>query len=91
MFNNKKGQGMSLNVVIVAALALIVLVVLIMVFTGRMGNFQEGISNEGKAELVKMRVNYGSCHPGAVPEAGFDLELSKAETTEEKAYAKALF
>ena len=91
MFNNKKGQGLSLNVIIVAALALIVLVVLIMVFTGKMGDFTSGISEEGKSELIKMRINYGTCHPGALAEAGFNLELSKAETTEEKALAKATF
>jgi hypothetical protein len=33
----KKGQGLSLNVIIVAAIALIVLIVLWAVFTGRMG------------------------------------------------------
>lgn len=35
----KKGQGISLNVVIIAAIALIVMVVLIMVFTGKIGTF----------------------------------------------------
>jgi hypothetical protein len=35
----KKGQGLSLNAIIVATLALLVLVVLAMIFTGRIGNF----------------------------------------------------
>jgi len=39
----KKGQGISLNVIIIAAIALIVLVVLIMIFTGRMNIFGTGI------------------------------------------------
>ena len=37
----KKGQGLSLNVIIVAVLCLIVLVVLIFVFSGKMGEFGE--------------------------------------------------
>ena len=40
----KKGQGISLNVIIIAAIALIVLVVLVMIFTGRMKLFGEGLS-----------------------------------------------
>jgi len=36
---NKKGQGLSLNTIIVAAIVLIVLVVLWAIFTGRMGIF----------------------------------------------------
>ena len=46
----KKAQGLSLNVVIIAAIALIVLVVLVMIFTGRMGGFTGTIamcSNQG--------------------------------------------
>lgn len=33
----KKGQGLTLNTIIVAALVLIVLVILVLIFTGRMG------------------------------------------------------
>ena len=36
---NKKAQGMSLNVIIIAALGLLVLVVLAIIFTGRTGVF----------------------------------------------------
>ena len=39
----KKGQGLSLNVIIIAAIALIVLVVLVAIFTGRMGEWTAGI------------------------------------------------
>ena len=40
---NKKSQGISLNVVIVAAIVLIVLVVLIVIFSGRMKTFNYGL------------------------------------------------
>jgi len=40
----KRGQGLSLNVIIISAIALIVLVVLVMIFTGRMGVFTGGIN-----------------------------------------------
>jgi len=35
----KKGQGISLNVIIIAAIALLVLVILSVIFMGRMGIF----------------------------------------------------
>lgn len=52
----KKGQGLSINVIIVAALALIVLIVLWAIFTGRMGIFVKGIKETDKtcAELGGM-------------------------------------
>ncbi len=49
----KKGQGLSLNVIIIAALALIVLVVLVAIFTGKMG--------EWTANLKKQETKY--CGP----------------------------
>jgi len=39
----KKGQGLSLNTIIIAAIVLIVLVVLWAIFTGRMGGFTAGL------------------------------------------------
>lgn len=41
MIKNKKGQGVSINVVIVASIALLVLVVLIAIFIGRFGDVPE--------------------------------------------------
>ena len=41
---NKRGQGLSLNTIIIAAIALIVLVVLVMIFTGRMSVFTGQVS-----------------------------------------------
>ena len=84
----KKGQGLSLNVIIVAALALIVLVVLVAVFTGRIGIFERGIGQEAQTELVKMRVGYGQCGPSAGDEATFNSAYSQAESTDEKEDAK---
>jgi hypothetical protein len=88
---NKKGQGLSLTTIIVAALALIVLVVLVMVFTGRINVFEKGLSNEGKAELVKMRVTYGDCRPSASEEANFDSRLQSASSVDEAEAAKVDF
>jgi hypothetical protein len=88
---SNKGQGLSLTTIIVAALALIVLVVLVMVFTGRIGSFEKGLSNEGKVELVKMRVQYGDCAPTPSSELVFDQALSAAENTEAETTAKSDF
>jgi hypothetical protein len=85
---NKKGQGLSLNVIIVAALALIVLVVLVVIFTGRTKMFDEGVGKEGQTELIKMKISYGSCAPGPVLEEAFASEYSSAATPESKAQAK---
>jgi hypothetical protein len=38
---NKKAQGISLNVIIIAAIALLVLVILSVIFMGRMGTFTD--------------------------------------------------
>jgi hypothetical protein len=40
---NKKAQGLSINVIIVAAIALVILVVLIAIFSGRIGLFGKGV------------------------------------------------
>lgn len=90
--NSKRAQGLSLNVIIVAAIALIVLVVLIMIFTGRLGIFQEQIGGEAKSELSAMRALYGSCGPGVIPETTFKTEYTAAAGKEdelEKATGKA--
>ncbi len=41
MLKMKKGQGLSLNAVVIAAIVLIVLVVLIMIFTGQFAKFAQ--------------------------------------------------
>ena len=88
---SNKGQGLSLTTIIVAALALIVLVVLVMVFTGRIGSFEKGLSEEGKVELVKMRIQYDDCQPTPSSELTFDQEVSTAENVEAEFTAKADF
>lgn len=91
MMLNKKGQGLSLNVIIVAALALIVLVVLVMVFTGRIGIFERGVSKEGSAELIKMKITYGDCKPTATEEAAFRTSYGQAESEEAKELIRSNF
>ncbi len=87
----KKGQGLSLNTIIIAALALIVLVVLVVVFTGRIGIFQEGVSREGQAELIKLKIQYGDCHPTATEEAGFTTRFNDAESVGAQELEEASF
>ena len=89
---SKKGDTLTLNVIVVAALALIVLVVLIMVFTGRISIFEQGVSKEGQAELVKMKITYGQCKPSATVEANFVTQFGQAEgQVEAEETAKATF
>ncbi len=75
---DSKGQGLSLNVIIIAALALIVLVVLVVIFTGRIGIFEQGVSKEADTELVKLKIRYGNCHPGAASEVTFRTQFAQA-------------
>ena len=76
----KKGQGLSLNVIIVAAIALIVLVLLVMIFTGRIGFFKSGVEKAGAAELATMKISYGDCHPTTSKETTFRTGMSSAKT-----------
>ncbi len=48
----KKGQGLSMNVVVIAAVAVIVLVVLVAIFTGQMGGFTEGLEGTTECESI---------------------------------------
>jgi len=44
----KKGQGLSMNVIIIATIGLVVMVVLIAIFTGRLGGFGQKLAEEQK-------------------------------------------
>ncbi len=54
----KKGQGLPLNVIIIAAIVLIVLVVLWAIFTGRMGKFSTGLVKAEKCEPACKAIGY---------------------------------
>ncbi len=59
----KKGQGMSINVIIIAVLALLVLVVLAFIFTGKIGQFATTTAN---CESISGNVCDYSCSSGYV-------------------------
>ena len=42
---SKRGQGISINMIIVAAIALVVLIVLIVIFTGKTQQFNRGLGS----------------------------------------------
>jgi hypothetical protein len=75
----KKGQGLPLSVVVLAAIALIVLIVLILIFNGKIGGFNEGVSScsskggqclDGNAQIAN-----GGCVEGVyVPNTNCDKE-----------------
>jgi len=58
--NNKKAQGLSINVIIIAALALIVLVVLATIFTGRVRIFSQTLEDCASKQ--------GQCYPNKCPD-----------------------
>jgi hypothetical protein len=59
----KKGQGLSVNVIIVAVLALLVLVVVAFIFTGKFGQFSKATAN---CESIAGNVCEYSCESGYV-------------------------
>ena len=56
----KKGQGLSINAIILAAIALIVLVVLVAIFTGRLGLFSKGLGEATSCDQICKARGYAS-------------------------------
>jgi len=48
----KRAQGLSINVVIVAVIGLIILVVVIAMFTGKLGSFGKGLDAAGSCDTA---------------------------------------
>ncbi len=88
---SKKGQGMSINVIIIAALALVVLVVLVVIFTSRTASFDQTVSKESQTELIRMKIQYGDCRPTVTQESSFKTTFSAAQTDEAREQARATF
>ncbi len=88
---NKKGQSMSVNVIIVAVLALIVLVVLAAIFMGRITIFEQGVNKAGQAKTAELRISYGQCRPNDARENAFGVEYSKADSPEAQEQAVILY
>jgi len=73
---NKRGQGLSLTIIIVAIIALIVATVLIMIFTGKIGDIREGTDDliekkpcpDGYGEKVS-----ANCNPANTLYGNFDI------------------
>jgi cell division protein FtsN len=90
--SSKRGQGLSLNVIIIAALALIVLVVMIAIFLNQATDFEENVSQETRLELIKLRTSeYERCRPSESAEESFALAYGRAESPEDKQSAKDAF
>lgn len=85
---DNKGQGISINVIIIAVLALVVLVVLVAIFTGRIALFEKGVSKEASAKLISLKVQYGDCHPALAQETSFKNEFALAESDTAKQAAE---
>jgi len=88
---SKKGQGLPINVIIVAALALIVLVVLVVIFTQQTGQFGQKVAEETKTELFKMRIFYGQCRPGESFENAFMSQFDSVGTDQERDSIRSSF
>ena len=75
----KKGQGLSLNAIIVALLALIVLVVLVVLFVTRTGQVDVGAQKAADPELNLLKLGFGDCHPSVSDQNSFTSEFAAAD------------
>lgn len=57
---NKRGQGMSITVIIAAVIGLIVIVVVVAVLTGKLGTFSTTASSQGDCATVCKAAGYNS-------------------------------
>ncbi len=49
----KKGQGLSLNTIIIAIMVIIVLVIIILITTGQLQKFTKGVDSQASDECIK--------------------------------------
>jgi len=77
----KKGQGLSLNTIIIAAIVLIVLVVLWAIFTGRMGVFTAGVKSATGDPSKKCAEQSGTLRAVAEGTTGVQVCLDNREST----------
>ena len=88
---NKKAQGISINVIIVAAIALIVLVVLIAIFTGRLGSFSRGVTETTSCDQICEARGYSEGKSFAeddTVEEGYSILLGARDSDGEQCYCK---
>ncbi len=48
----KKGQGLSLNTIIIAIMVIIVLVIIILITTGQLQKFTQGVNNQANEDCI---------------------------------------
>ncbi|MEK6876786.1 MAG: hypothetical protein AABX63_05195, partial [Nanoarchaeota archaeon] len=68
----KRGQGMSITVIVAAVIGLIILVVVIAMLTGKLGGFSKGVSAAGGCDSICKAVGYGGGGNVNHPELKFE-------------------
>ena len=79
MMFHKKGQGLSINAIIVALLALIVLVVLVVMFVTRTTDVDIKSQKAADIVLLPLKITYGSCRPTELDESSFKKEYAAGD------------
>jgi hypothetical protein len=67
MESNKKAEGLSLSVIVIAIVALVVLIVLILIFSGKIGDFNKEVSSCPAGTTATNPSTEGGCPGGAIP------------------------
>ncbi|MFH1850347.1 MAG: hypothetical protein ABH879_09300 [archaeon] len=80
---SKRGQGISLNVIIIAAIALLVLVILSIIFIGRMGGWRTQLDDcaQNGGKCIDAGV---SCGEGAAADYPTEYQAWSAGCGEDK-------
>lgn len=80
MLKKKRGQGLSITVIVAAVIALVVIVVLVAILTGKLGGFSKGVGSLGNpAQLCSEQ--------GGTPEQG-ECPAGKAQIASRDSIAK---
>ena len=77
---HKKGESLSLNVIVIAALALLVLVILAVIFVGRAGLFR---TESGKCDAFSGTCQRIACNGDYQKNVGYDCDLDGDNTLNE--------
>jgi hypothetical protein len=84
---NRKGQGLSLNVIILAVLAIVILVLLVVLVVNYLGKTQVTIGDMPPSLALMQAKDYKDCHPNSVAEKAYADQYNSAPSDEGKQQA----
>lgn len=65
----KRGQGLSITVIVAAVIGLIIIVVVVMMLTGKLGGFSKGTTSAGSCNTICQALGMDGRHSDMTTEA----------------------